>query len=107
MDEEVKKQFEFWQDQKQNETDFSAWRILVVGLRERRSLNRAIERFKTAFPDLDYDWGYDRPLYKLKTGVYLNRLDLKPLLYEIRNEFPAALEIKDRVTYEEYFKLRP
>lgn len=107
MDEEVKKQFEFWQDQKQKETDFSAWRILVVGLRDRRSLNRAIERFKTAFPDLDYDWEYDRPLYKLKTGVYLNRLDLKPLLYEIRNEFPAALEIKDRMSYEDYFKLRP
>ncbi|GEM_PF-830004 len=107
MDEEVKGQFEFWQDQKQKKTDFSAWRILVVGLRDRRSLNRAIERFKASFPELNYDWEYDRPLYKLKTGVYLDRLDLKPLLYEIRHEFPSALEIKDRMSYEQYFKLRP
>jgi len=106
LDEEVRNQFEFWRVEQERESHFDAWRILVVGLRDRRSLNDAIERFRRAFPELRYDWGYERPLYKLKTGIYLHRLDVKPLLYKIRSEFPASLEIKDRVSYEEYFKLR-
>ncbi len=106
LEEEVQEQFNFWQKQQQSVSKFSAWRILVAGLRDRRSLNAAIERFEEEFPDLEYDWEYDSPLYKLKTGIQTERLDIKPLLHQIRDHFPSALEIKDEVSYEEYFKLR-
>ena len=78
----------------------------MAGLRDRRSLNAAIVRFEEKFPKLDYDWEYDSPLYKLKTGIQTQRLDIKPLLQQVREHFPSALEIKDEVSYEEYFKLR-
>lgn len=106
LDEEVRKQFVFWKESCAEQDEIFVWRILVVGLRDRRSLNRAIDRFERQFPDLPYDWEYDKPLYKLKTGVCLNRLDLKPLLVSIQSEFPSALEIRDQVSYEEYFNAR-
>lgn len=106
LEEEVQQQFNFWQKQQQSVSTFSAWRVLVAGLRDRRSLNAIIERFEEEFPKLDYDWEYDSPLYKLKTGIQTERLDIKPLLHQIREHFPSALEIKDEVSYEEYFKLR-
>ena len=103
LDEEVRKQFVFWKESCAEQDEISVWRILVAGLRDRRSLNRAIDRFERQFPDLPYDWEYDNPMYKLKTGVCLNRLDLKPLLVSIRGEFPSALEIRDQINYDEYF----
>jgi len=106
MGEDVEEQIRLWERKQMKKEELKVWRILVVGLRDRRSLNRAIEKFRKAFPDLEYDWEYDRPLYKLKTGVCVHQLDLKPLLYKIREEFPAALEIKDIMTYQDYFKLR-
>ncbi|NBB89353.1 MAG: hypothetical protein GVX96_06190 [Bacteroidetes bacterium] len=106
LDEEVRKQFVFWKASCAEQDEILVWRILVAGLRDRRSLNRAIDRFQRQFPDLPYDWEYDNPLYKLKTGVCLHRLDLKPLFVSIRDEFPSALEIRDKIGYEEYFNAR-
>jgi len=106
LDEEVRKQFVFWKESCAEQDEIFVWRILVAGLRDRRSLNQAIDRFQRQFPDLPYDWEYDNPLYKLKTGVCLHRLDLKPLFVSIRDEFPSALEIRDKISYEEYFNAR-
>jgi|SRR6056297_2331902 len=106
MDEEVSEQMQYWKTQQRKEKELKVWRILIVGMNDRRSLNQAIDKFRNAYPEMQYDWEYDSPLYKLKTGVCIQQLRLKPILYEIRKEFPSALEIKDVITYEDYFKLR-
>ena len=105
-DEQSKEIWEFWIDDNESTDEFRAWRILAAGVESRRGLDNEISKFKRSFPDLSYDWSYDPPLYKLKTGIFLERLDAKPLLYKIKEHFPSALEIRDKVAYEDYFEAR-
>lgn len=104
--EEVGDIWDTWLRENENKEEFRAWRILVVGVEGRRALDSEIRRFERTFPDLSFDWEYDPPFYKLKTGVFTHRLDSKPLLYKIKESFPAALEIRDNVTFEDYFEER-
>ena len=105
-DEETEEIWEFWIQENERTDEFRAWRILAAGVESRRNLDNEILKFKRSFPELSYDWAYDPPLYKLKTGIFLERLDAKPLLYKIKEHFPAALEIRDKVAYEDYFEAR-
>jgi hypothetical protein len=78
----------------------------VVGVESRRILDAEIRNFEEAFPDMDYDWSYEAPFYKLKVGATQKRLDIKPLLYTLKESYPSALEIRDDITFERYFEIQ-
>lgn len=104
--EEVGDIWNAWLRENEDNEEFRAWRILVVGVEGRRAMDSEIKRFERTFPDMSFDWEYDPPFYKLKTGVFTHRLASKPLLYEIKQSFPGALEIRDNVSFEDYFEER-
>lgn len=104
--EEVREVWDQWMAENQAKEHFRAWRILVAGVESRRAIDLEIQKLKKSFPEISYDWEYDPPIYKLKAGIFIDRLDAKPLLYKIKEYFPAALEIRDRVSFDEYFEGR-
>ena len=104
QDAEVDRIWEKWLSENSAQEEFRAWRILVVGVESRRELNAEINMFERRFPDMPFNWEYDPPFYKLKTGAFTERLQAKPLLYKIKEYFPGALEIRDDVAFENYFE---
>jgi hypothetical protein len=104
QDAEIDSLWDKWLTENHSQEEFRAWRILVVGVESRRALNNEIKRFERSFPEMPFNWEYDPPFYKLKTGAFTERLEAKPLLYKIKEEFPGALEIRDDVAFENYFE---
>jgi hypothetical protein len=106
MDQEVRRVWDIWEEENNRKTTVRVWRVLVVGVESRRILDAEIRNFEEAFPDMDYDWSYEAPFYKLKVGATQKRLDIKPLLYTLKESYPSALEIRDDITFERYFEIQ-
>jgi len=106
MDQEVRRVWDIWEEENNRKPTVRVWRVLVVGVESRRTLDAEIRNFEEAFSNMDYDWSYEAPFYKLKVGATQKRLDIKPLLYTLKESYPSALEIRDDITFERYFEIQ-
>ena len=81
---------------------FRGWRILIQLSDDRRQVERTMQSFKQAFPDLSVRWTFESPYYKLLTGAYLDKQACRKALYEVQQEFPEAFEVMADIPYKEF-----
>ena len=99
----VEKAREVFFQKKKERPYFRAWRIVVGITRERREIDEMSRDFKRKFPDLQVEWVYSNPFYRLLSGHYLTRWDTISDLKKIRTEYPGAFEMNSDIPFDKFF----
>ncbi len=82
----------------------SGWRIQIEAGTDRNKIIAAKADFLNLYPDLDAEWTFKTPYYKLKTGAFRTKLEAAELKYRIAADFPNAYIIKDDIQASEFLK---
>lgn len=78
------------------------WRIVVALTRDRRELDRLEREFRRKFPEMNSEWVFQDPFFRILTGTYFNRWDIISDLTNIRKEFPGAFEMNTNIPFETF-----
>ena len=85
-------------------THVDGWRIQIFGGRGRENVDKAVQKFYSNFQDdnirLNRKW--DEPIYRVRVGDFLRKEDAIIFLRKIREVFPDAFFVKDRVVVPKY-----
>lgn len=71
--------------------------IQVYTGNDRTAANDAVRRVNLINPDLDPKIRYVQPSYKVKVGQYISRLEAHEIFESLKDEFPLALLIPERI----------
>ena len=74
-----------------------AWRIQVVTTNDRRTMESAISKLQSLYPELQYDWKHVSPYYQVKVGGYEEKQDLQQQLLQLKKDFPSAIPVMDDI----------
>lgn len=81
------------------------WRVQIAAGTDREQIITAKADFLNLYPDLDAEWTFKAPYYKLKTGAFRTKLEATELKYRIAADFPNAYIIKDdKIKASEFLK---
>ncbi|SDK62583.1 Sporulation related domain-containing protein [Catalinimonas alkaloidigena] len=73
------------------------YRVQVYTGTSREEANKAKERVYYDFPNVDVYLSYNQPTFKLKVGDYTDRLDAQKALVRLKEHFPTATIVDERV----------
>lgn len=76
--------------------------IQVYSGTSRQDANDAQFKMSELFPDLDAKITYRQPSFRVKGGKFIDRLEANRIYNDVKNEFPRALLIPERllISYE-------
>lgn len=74
------------------------FRILIYSGTSRDEANRQRILFRGLFPELDPKVSYHQPNFRVKAGQFTKRLDAHRMYEEVKEEFPKAILIPERIT---------
>lgn len=77
------------------------WRIKIVNTTDRRKMERDNFKFNQLYPNLEAQSQYENPYYSIKVGAFIKRIDMEPLLVELKNHFPNVIPIRDKISKQE------
>lgn len=77
------------------------WRIQVINTDDRRKMEASRSKFGAMFPDLKMTWKHIQPYYQVRAGAFKTRLELEPLLKSLKEEFPKAIPVRDKIEKSE------
>lgn len=85
-------------------THVSGWRIQIFSGRGRENVNAAIGKFLSNFQDdnIRHYRRWDAPIYRVRVGDFMRKEDAIIFLRKIREVFPDAFFVKDRVVVPKY-----
>ena len=81
--------------------EVQGWRIQIIATTDRRQMESSKEEFEDRFPDIPSSWTHNAPYYKFQAGAYSTKHEALPELMKIKEEFPKAYLVVDRISYEE------
>lgn len=91
----------------QEEDQVQGWRIQIINTDDRRKMEKAMNEFRTLFPDVDYSrWKQVSPYYKVIIGAYESKLDALAFLQEVKEHFPSAIPVIEKISKKELLGLR-
>jgi hypothetical protein len=85
----------------QNQGHMQAWRIQIITTDDRRKMETARAQFNGLYPAIRTEWKHVSPWYHLKAGAYKTKLELQGFLIQVKQNFPGAIPIMDKVKKEE------
>ena len=85
------------------EDHINGWRIKLVSTTNRRELDQARFLLQRVYPTIAYSQSYENPYYSLKVGAFETRIDIEPLLAQMKVDFPEAIPFRDEVMKSELF----
>jgi len=81
------------------------WRVQIAAGTDRNQIITAKAEFLNLYPDMDAEWTFNVPYYKLNTGAFRTKLEATELKYRISADFPNAYIIKDdKIKASEFLK---
>ena len=84
-----------------SEDQIDGWRIKIINTTDRREMERARFKFQQLFPDRKSTSSYENPYYSIRTGAYENRIEVEPFLVTLKEHFPNAIPVRDKIAKEE------
>ncbi|MDX1685856.1 MAG: SPOR domain-containing protein [Saprospiraceae bacterium] len=82
-------------------TDVQGWRIQLVATTDRRHMESTRAEFRREFPDIKSSWFHKAPYYQVQVGAYCTKQEALPVLEEVKERFPKAYLVVDRIEYSE------
>ncbi len=77
------------------------WRIQIITTNDRRKMESARSKFASLYPHIHQSWKHVSPYYQVQIGAYRTKLDLQSFLIELKEEFPNAIPVMDKIRKEE------
>jgi hypothetical protein len=85
------------------ETKISGWRIQIINTDDRRKMEKALSDFRYKYPEVKYsNWKQVSPYYKVIIGAYESKLDVLAFLQDIKNDFPSAIPVIEKIDEREF-----
>lgn len=73
----------------------NGWRVQIAAGTDRNVIMETKAKFLNDYPELDAEWTYKAPYYKLNAGAFRTKLEATELKHRIKEDFPNAYIIKD------------
>jgi hypothetical protein len=85
------------------EKDFvDGWRIQIINTDDRRLMEKTIVSFKNRYPYLgNVNWEQVSPYYKVKVGSFGSKIKAQAFLAEVRQYFPSAITVWEKIKEKE------
>ncbi len=80
---------------------FDGYRIQLAATTDRKRLDDVEATFKSKYPEVFIGWIHVKPYYKARAGAFSSRNDAGVFLRSIKNDFPDAYIVPDKVKQSE------
>jgi len=73
------------------------WRIQLITTNDRRKMEAARSKCANLYPGLEPHWKHVSPYYQVQIGAYRTKLELQSFLLELKEDFPNAIPVMDKI----------
>lgn len=81
------------------------WRIQIINTDDRRKMERAISNFRYRFPGItNVSWEQISPYYRVKVGGFYSKLKAQAFLDEVKEYFPSAITVWEKIKESEFLE---
>lgn len=94
---EIRELLELYKETNQQSQVIRAWRIQIITTDDRIIMEESIKLFEELYPDVEYKWQHNPPYYQVRIGAYEKREHLEAFLLKLKEDFPAAIPVKDDI----------
>lgn len=78
------------------------WRIQIINTDDRRLMEKTIASFKNRYPYIgNINWEQVSPYYKVKVGGFGSKIKAQAFLAEVRQYFPSAITVWEKIKEKE------
>ncbi len=102
-DANVQKVVGWYKNLKANQSKIDGWSVQIISTRDRRKMEETKSMFQLRYPQYAIDTDYLEPLYRLRVGSFMNKLDALSLRNDLRSQFRSALLIKQEFTKSDFY----
>lgn len=99
---EIKNVMDAYKTKSNDRNYLDGWRIQIINTDDRRQMESARSLFGSRYPYLKMTWEHEQPYYKVQVGAYQTKLELEAFLRELKDDFPRAIPIRDRIRKSEF-----
>lgn len=83
----------------------NGWRIQIINTDDRRKMERAMSRFRGRFPYVNnVSWEQVTPYYRVKVGGFNSKLKAQAFLDEVKQYFPSAIAVWEKIKESEFIE---
>ena len=103
---EVQRLFDIFRQQNLEQGFVMGWKIQLLSHIDRREIESEKQEFERSFPGLRAEWHHDDPYYVLQIAnlVYIRELDAQNMFHRIKDRFPSAILVLERLRPETFLK---
>lgn len=94
-----------WTGVNRSDDTTEGWRVQIITTDDRRKMESAMQKFNSLFPDEKVAWDHVPPYYKVKVGAFETKLQLMHFLNTIKEDFPGAIPIPDRIDKYDFIRI--
>ena len=102
-DPNVSRVIKWYKQLKSNENEIEGWAVQIISTRDRREMEEARNRFQLRYPQHSIKNDYIEPLYRIRVGKFINKLNALSLRSELRNEFRSALLVSQKFNRSDFY----
>ena len=84
-------------NQSRSTESVQGWRIQLITTNDRRKMEAARAKCANLYPGLKAEWKHVSPYYQVRIGAYRTKLELQSFLIELKNDFPNAIPVMDKI----------
>ncbi len=96
------KKFIDWNEEKNY---VNGWRIQIINTDDRRKMERAMNKFRSKFPYIsNVAWEQVNPYYRVKVGGFNSKLKAQAFLDEVKEYFPSAITVWEKIRESEFIE---
>jgi ABC-type glycerol-3-phosphate transport system substrate-binding protein len=96
-DKEISELLELYKETNKQSQVIRAWRIQIITTDDRITMEESIKKFEELYPDVKYSWQHNPPYYQVRIGAYEKREYLEAFLLKLKEDFQAAIPVKDDI----------
>ena len=102
-DRNVRKVIDWYADLKSGENEIEGWAVQIISTRDRREMEDARNKFQLRYPQYQIKNDYVEPLYRLRVGKFINKLEALSLRNHLRKDFRSALLINQTFKRSDFY----
>ena len=102
-DNNVKKVIDWYADLKSGENEIQGWAVQIISTRDRREMEEARNKFRLRYPQYHIKNDYVEPLYRLRVGKFINKLEALSLRNQLRKDFRSSLLVSQTFERSDFY----
>jgi hypothetical protein len=96
-EDKISRLMDSYTNQSKSKDFIQAWRIQLVTTNDRRKMENVRGKFGTLYPGYKISWKHVSPYYHVQVGAYRTKLELQGFLLQLKQDFPNAIPVMDKI----------